>query len=348
MGSLLGIMGRAAWIIGLLCYSVIGQLDWPVNLNHENIGLKFEDYVPYVAKDTVYCDGIHMHKIEPCLGDCGFDYVHTANMTCVYIAHSAICDGEYIHASEECAGKVTGCGRTAKLSDGECEENICNVRNKCQNKLDFVRCDGEYIHKTEPCPGECEDGFMHTENKTCVLNHCFYRKHTEICFKNLECLSRDSTVLCDGEYIREEEECPGSCSEEHGYLPRSNNRCMWRDAAVLCGGDYIHYSEECFGDCGDDGYVRTSNNLCIHRDSAVLCGGDFIHFSEECFEDCGDDALVRTSDNLCMHVYRTVLCGEEYINLTSPRCPDMCKPEECAASKYFKLLNEKYEMYRRG
>merc|ERR1712106_1146279 len=160
MGSLLGIMGRAAWIIGLLCYSVIGELDWPVNLNHENIALKFEDYVPYVAKDTVYCDGEHIHKIEPCLGDCGFDYVHTANMTCVYIAYSAICDGEYIHASKECAGTVTGCGRTAKLSDGECEENICNVRNKCQNKLDFVRCDGEFIHKTEPCPGECEDVFL--------------------------------------------------------------------------------------------------------------------------------------------------------------------------------------------
>merc|ERR1711892_1023341 len=288
MGSLLGIMGRAAWIIGLLCYSVIGQLDWPVNLNHENIALKFEDYVPYVAKDTVYCDGEHIHKIEPCLGDCGFDYVHTANMTCVYIAHSAICDGEYIHASEECAGTVTGCGRTAKLSDGECEENICNVRNKCQNKLDVVRCDEEYIHKTDPCLGECEDGFVLTENKTC--------------------LSPDSAVLCDGEYIREEDECPGSCSEEYGYLPRSNNRCMWRDAAVLCGGDYIHYSEECSGDCGDDGYVRTSNNLCIH-------------------------------------IYRTVLCGEEYINLTSPRCPDMCKPEECAASKYFKLLNENYGTY---
>merc|ERR1711892_39357 len=235
MGSLLGIMGRAAWIIGLLCYSVIGQLDWPVNLNHENIALKFEDYVPYVAEDTVYCDGEHIHKTEPCLGDCGFDYVHTANMTCVYIAHSAICDGEYIHASEECAGTVTGCGRTAKLSDGECEENFCNVRNKCQNKLDVVRCDGEYI--------------------------------------------------------REEDECPGSCSEEYGYLPRSNNRCMRRDAAVLCGGDFIYYSEECI-------------------------------------EDCGDDAYVRTSDNLCMHVEMTVLCGEEYINLLSPKCHDMCKPEE--------------------
>merc|ERR1712106_650500 len=138
MGSLFGIMGRAAWIIGLLCYSVIGHLDWPVNLNHENIGL----------------------RLKFGLGDCGFDYVHTANMTCVYIAHSAICDGEYIHASEECAGTVTGCGRTAKLSDGECKENICNVRNKCQNKLDVVRCDGEYIHKTEPCLGECEDVFL--------------------------------------------------------------------------------------------------------------------------------------------------------------------------------------------
>merc|ERR1712106_637998 len=102
------------------------------------------------------------------------------------------------------------------------------------------------------------------ENNTCVFNLCIDCEHNEICFKHLECLSRASAVLCDGEYIREEDECPGSCGEEHGYFPRSNNRCMWRDEAVLCGGEYIH--------------------------------------------------------------------------LTSPRCPDMCKPEECAASKYFKLL----------
>merc|ERR1711892_136340 len=332
MGSLLGIMGRAAWIIGLLCYSVIGELDWPVNLNHENIALKFEDYVPYVAKDTVYCDGEHMHKIEPCLGDCGFDYVHTANMTCVYIAHSAICDGEYIHASEECAGTVTGCGRTAKLSDGECKEYICNVRNKCQNKLDLVRCDGEYIHKTEPCPGECEDGFVRTENKTCLFNLCISCEHNEICFKNLECLSHVSAVLCNGEYIREEDGCFGDCGDD-GYVRTSNNLCIHRDSAVLCGQDFIHYSEECIEDCGDDAYVRTSDNLCMHREAAVLCGGDYIHYSEECFEDCGDDGYVRTSDNLCMHVEMTVLCGEEYINLLSPKCHDMCKPEECIASR---------------
>ena len=91
-------------------------------------------------------------------------------------------------------------------------------------------------------------------------------------------------------------------------MPRSNNRCMWKDAALLCDGEYNHNSEECFGECGDDCYVRTSKNL-------------------------------------CMWVERTVLCGEEYINLEGPRCPDMCKPEECAASKYFKLLNENYETY---
>merc|ERR1711892_1462635 len=292
--------GRAPWIIGLLVYSVNGQLDWAVTLNLDNIGLKFEDSVPYVGEDTVPCDGKNIHKTESCLGECGFDYVHTANMTCVYIALSAICDGAYIHASEECAGTVTGCGRTAKLSDGECEENICNVRNKCQNKLDVVRCNGEYIHKTEPCLGECEDGFVHTENNTCVFNHCVYCEDQEICFENIECLSPPhSAVLCDGEYIREEDECPGSCGD--GYIPRSNNRCMWQLEAVLCDGEYIHYSEECFGECGNDCYVRTSKNL-------------------------------------CMWVEMTVLCGEEYVQLNDS-CPDMCKPEECAASKYLQVLN---------